>query len=854
MPQPKSFFFDPRPQRVKHIRTFIPITLLFLLGCVLVLVFHSWQHEAHWNRQLLNREAAVQSYIERENTLLELDKLLQRGAILDEHALRSGEQNFVALTLRMRDAQRQLARPSLRLWPDPDAKALINDLHQLLELYVGLNSKVIGRSLPFSPEVDRQVLLSLLQGVHRRQIISASKLGIETDNLLNTERNFYVNSAVLLLILLAPIIILILVAWRYFSLAQEVEVLKNDAEQLFLDFPEPCLLLSQDARVVRASKSILPLLGYSPESLRGEQLYSLLPTRFLGRFQYFLMPVVNGVLSDDVAREFVLADHLGNDVPVELKLSAVMLGERQFFLLSIRDQAEQSRLYQQLNVSQKRFEMAVWATRDGMWDWDLNAKQTYFSQTWKEMLGFGAEAISNDEKDMFEKVIPEAEKSEFRAAIKAFFASRRNLFRFDHHLRHRDGHLLDVICRASVERNAEGRVIRVVGTHSDVTGIKRKEQEVFQLNRRLETLLQSQSDAGLNPLSANNSALLEVLGHEVRTPMNGLMGMSEMLLKSSLTADQQLMVKVIQDSSSNLLTVLDDLLDYSALQNGAVELQCQPFDVMVWLDDILQHYIPRLAGRAQQLHFIPAGGLPRVVYGDPLRLRQVVIKLLDNALKFSQGSKPHGIVKWSISFQEAKAGRLIFAVWDNGIGIDVHQHKKLFKAFAQGDSGYGRKFGGNGLGLAICAKLLQLMDGDIQFNSLPGQFTEAKVSVPVSLPKQPSSSEVRDEVVFVDIQNELIQQSVTAILKHAGYPCLRWRGSAHIIQKELAERELAENVTLISDGGVLCKPDEVDRLIVLLPRPKGEWRGGVDKTKVFTHPLLARALLDNLQQKAFIKA
>jgi signal transduction histidine kinase/PleD family two-component response regulator len=215
------------------------------------------------------------------------------------------------------------------------------------------------------------------------------------------------------------------------------------------------------------------------------------------------------------------------------------------------------------------------------------------------------------------------------------------------------------------------------------------------------------------------SAFLANMSHEVRTPMNGIIGMANLLLNSELTAEQRDFADTLSRSCDSLLTIINDILDFSKIEAGRMVLESIDFDLAESLELAIDLHAETASRKGIELVMDIDPAVPRVVQGDPMRLRQVVLNLLGNAVKFTA----HGEVVLRVSADQANSERvcLRIEVVDTGIGIPVPLQSELFRAFVQADSSTTRKYGGTGLGLAICKRLVGLMNGKIGVTSAPNQ-------------------------------------------------------------------------------------------------------------------------------------
>jgi len=212
---------------------------------------------------------------------------------------------------------------------------------------------------------------------------------------------------------------------------------------------------------------------------------------------------------------------------------------------------------------------------------------------------------------------------------------------------------------------------------------------------------------------------LSNISHEIRTPMNGIVGMVDILKRSQLTQEQLDYLDVIEVSSGNLLMIINDVLDFSKIEAGQITFEKTRFNLSDEINQVLKILQYKIAQKNLDISFKIAPDLPQQLIGDPLRLKQVLINLCDNAIKFTSEGSVHIRVEF-VEIAELSV-RLRFEIQDTGIGISHENQSKLFKSFSQVDSSTTRKFGGIGLGLAISKNLIQLMNGNIGIISEEGK-------------------------------------------------------------------------------------------------------------------------------------
>ncbi len=300
-------------------------------------------------------------------------------------------------------------------------------------------------------------------------------------------------------------------------------------------------------------------------------------------------------------------------------------------------------------------------------------------------------------------------------------------------------------------RAADGSLLFYEGSVEDITERRRGEQKLKRYMQELEATretLQKQSgelaatrDRALEA-SRLKSEFLANVSHELRTPMNGIIGLTELVLTSPLNAEQLEYFEMIKSSADSLLGLLNDLLDFSRMEAGKMTLDPVPFDLRKHLGEVVKPMRFRAVAKGLRFDHEVGASVPRNVIGDPDRLRQVLVNLAGNAIKFTH----EGGVRVRVRLSSVMNRRAVlrFTVRDTGIGIPAESQTQIFQPFTQADGSTTRKYGGSGLGLSISAQLVEMMGGTITVESQPGQGSTFEFSAPFLLSPDEPEPERRD--------------------------------------------------------------------------------------------------------------
>jgi PAS domain S-box-containing protein len=342
---------------------------------------------------------------------------------------------------------------------------------------------------------------------------------------------------------------------------------------------------------------------------------------------------------------------------------------------------------------------------------------------------------------------------------------------------HRNGTPYWLAIEMQVLRDERGDPVQFMAIEADITARKQAEAQVNAAMARAQ-----QSAAEAEQASRAKSQFLATMSHEIRTPMNGVIGMTSLLLDTGLSKQQREYVEIIRSSGEALLSVINDILDFSKIESGKLELEREVFDVRGCVESVLDVVAPAAAAKGLDLVYDVGDSVPTGVVGDAARLRQVILNLVGNAVKFTE----HGEVEVSVATAVAPDGQpaLAFAVRDTGIGIDAAAQQRLFESFTQVDASTTRKYGGTGLGLAISRRLVELMGGRLWIESAPGAGSTFRFTVlapRADLPAPPFATPLptlRGKRVLVVDDNATNRRILTTMASRWGLETVAVEGAA----------------------------------------------------------------------------
>ena len=383
---------------------------------------------------------------------------------------------------------------------------------------------------------------------------------------------------------------------------------------------------------------------------------------------------------------------------------------------------ERLRAEQRLRDAAERLSLAEKAASFGIWDLDFSTGILTVSEGFVALTGL-TEPAGTLSLDRFREIIHPEDRNRVHKSMGEVYASGDNRFDLEFRLIRPDGSLRWLQAQGRVEM-AGGKPVRAIGASLDITAKK-------EVHEKLELALKAAEAAG-----RAKTEFLANMSHEIRTPMNGIVGMIDLLLDSGLNAEQADYLETIRQCGESLVHVVNSILDLAKIDAGKLDLERTPFSPGTLASEAVRIVSSQARERGLDVRAVVDPGVPRMVLGDPLRLKQILLNLLSNAVKFTQlgsvtlgvrVSKPETITAGTI------AAELCFSVADTGIGIPSEVREKIFEPFSQADNSTTRRYGGTGLGLTICQRIAALMDGRIELESETGSGSTFRffVALPV---------------------------------------------------------------------------------------------------------------------------
>jgi len=520
--------------------------------------------------------------------------------------------------------------------------------------------------------------------------------------------------------------------------------------------PIPTVVQDTTQHIQLANPAFFTLFGYSKEETIGSALDSLIVPGDLrqegaSNFQQVAAQRAIHKTSKRKKKDGTLLDVEIHGVPL------IIDGQIQGVLALYHDLTERLKAQKGVREGEELFRALSAAAPVAILSTDAKGKILYANKRWTELTGRTSEDAVN--RGWYSVVHPEDREvveNLWKSGVE-FGMELKDQCRF----LTKDGHVNWVEWQTRALYALDGSLQGYVGVIEDITLRRAAEQRLMEAKEAAEAASKAKSE------------FLANMSHEIRTPMNGILGMTELTLDTDLSPLQREYLGMVKSSAELLLGVINDILDFSKIEAGRLDLESVPFSLMDCIEDSLRPLALRAQEKGLELAWSPRGDIPEVVRGDPSRLRQILINLAGNAIKFTKSGTV--TIQAQLNQPAGEQVEILFSVSDTGIGIPEEKHRKIFEAFSQADTSTTREFGGTGLGLSISSRLVRLMGGEISLESALGKGSKFFFTVKFApatreeMPALPASdAQLAGKRVLVADDNDINRQLLARLLPQWG--------------------------------------------------------------------------------------
>jgi PAS domain S-box-containing protein len=411
---------------------------------------------------------------------------------------------------------------------------------------------------------------------------------------------------------------------------------------------------------------------------------------------------------------------------------------------------------EQLRAAEHRMERAINGTQDGLWEIDADRKGAWFSPRCGELLGYAENELPPQAEFIFARLHPDDLQSVIEAAKRHF--DEQLPLDVEIRLQTKQGDYRWYRARGMAERDAAGKPMRLSGSLQDTTEARAARDELLHATEAAHAANRAKSE------------FLANVSHEIRTPMNGILGMTSLLIDTDLDRTQRDYAETIRNSGASLLSVINDILDFSKIEAGKLDIETLPLDLRANVEDVGAMLAFQAADKHLEIILDIQADVPTQVMGDPQRIRQCLMNLIGNAIKFTHS----GEIVVAVALTRANEGgsTIRFEIRDTGIGIGGQALQSLFQPFTQADSSTTRHYGGTGLGLSIVRRLVELMGGTVGATSEVGRGSTFWFTLPLNAADfERPTSEMRAPLssrVLIAEDNHTNRRVLLDQIRHAG--------------------------------------------------------------------------------------
>ncbi len=534
-------------------------------------------------------------------------------------------------------------------------------------------------------------------------------------------------------------------------------------EELLKSSVDGVVIVDPRGIIERINPAIESLFGYDSSELIGKNVALLMSednAEFLGQaIQHYLKTAESHLVGHSFDSVGIKKD--GSEFDIELSISEFFASGRSCFAGFIRDASIRTRALANEKRAKAQFENALNAAMDAIIIIDSKGMITSFNPAAEEIFGHKREDVTG--KKLSDVIIPYRYREAHEKGMEHYLATGEGPVldnRIEIEALHANGNELQIELAIREIEGASGKLF--IGYARDITERKTFEARLLDAKNSAEVATRAKT------------SFLAMMSHEIRTPLNGVLGIHGLLKETKLDDDQRQLLETASESGESLLSIINDLLDFSKLEAGKFDIESKPFNIRELVNSVINLIQPHADDKQLKLIYSVDEAVGTHLLGDPARIRQILLNLSWNAIKFTHEGKVE------ILIENRSQDIISFSVKDTGIGIPQENHEELFAEFSTIDASYSTKFGGTGLGLAICKALVENMGGEIGLSSNPGKGSKFwfNLDLKVSTQKEVTrDSEIKDKIetsnlsgirILIAEDNKTNQLVTSRYLKHYG--------------------------------------------------------------------------------------
>jgi PAS domain S-box-containing protein len=502
---------------------------------------------------------------------------------------------------------------------------------------------------------------------------------------------------------------------------QKLNDTKNYIQTLLKTSPVGIVTYKATGEAVSVNDAMALLVGTTIENLMKQNF------RYIDSWQRFgLLKVAEYALTSGTAQrnDFHLQTAYGKVVDVDCLFLPFEYNAEQHLMLMVMDITERKQMEERVKNAEALYHSLVETSQDLIWQCDAEGRYTYLNLAWEQIFGYEIEEMLG--KKFFDFQTPENAERDL-AAFKHLLQGN-SICGYETIHRGKTGNEIHLVFNALFTCDEAGDIVGASGTAYDITERKQMEEELRQ------------AKAAADSANIAKSEFLANMSHEIRTPLNGIFGNAQLLELTDLDDEQLESVSELKGSCKTLLSIINDILDLSKIEAGGIEIELAELSLHGCINETIKMQQIIALNKGLSLKAAIDEEIPLHLLGDQLRIKQILLNLLGNAVKFTS----EGIITISAQLIEQRDASVLvqIAVRDTGIGMSAEALDKIFTPFVQAESSTARHFGGTGLGLSICRHLAELMDGSITVESTPGEGSCFKVTLPFTLPTTQHTTDI----------------------------------------------------------------------------------------------------------------